>query len=347
MAHVQIHCYGCPATVAVAGSAMAEGLQASGWALVRGETYCRRCAAERGLAGPTPPVVASPIIPDEPSGGERRLARTWRLLRISAQVLVQYPGLVTFPIVAVIANLIIGGVAYGVAAEAGSRGLQHMGHAITIAALVAGYPATFATIFCGVALAVLLGARLEGEPATVGDAWRGAWERLPEIAAWALVSCTIGALLRLIERSVPRFVMAIVGVSWALLTVFAVPVLAYERLGPFATLNRSSALLRARWGEQISGAVGIGIAGGLLALPCAITLLVGFFLPGGVGVACVVLGGGGLLAVAAGSVAMEQVFRVCVYRYAVGRDAVGALPFAAADLERPFAARRRRGPFGR
>lgn len=341
MAYVQIHCYGCPATVAVADSRMAADLEVAGWAVSRGETYCRRCAAARGLGDearvPLPPLVSAA----RPAAHEGRVARSWRLLGVAARVLGRYPGLMTFPLVAIVANLLIGGVAYGVAASASggvvSAGqVGHMGHALTIAALVAGYPAACTTIFCGVALAVMLGAQLDGEPVTVADAWRGAWARLPLIAAWALVSCTLGALLRTIERSVPRFVIAIIDISWGLLTLFAVPVLAYERLGPFATLNRSSALMRARWGEQISGTVGIGIATGLLSVPCGLTLLIGFFVPGAAGVACVVLGGGGLLAVAAGSAALEQVFRVCVYRYAAGHDSAGALPFADDDLERPF-----------
>jgi len=44
MPRVQIHCYGCDATVPVATERSAEDLTRAGWSLARGETYCPRCA---------------------------------------------------------------------------------------------------------------------------------------------------------------------------------------------------------------------------------------------------------------------------------------------------------------
>jgi hypothetical protein len=47
MPRVQIHCYGCDATVPVATSKSAEDLDGAGWSLAKGETYCPKCAPER------------------------------------------------------------------------------------------------------------------------------------------------------------------------------------------------------------------------------------------------------------------------------------------------------------
>jgi hypothetical protein len=47
MPRVQIHCWGCDATVPVATSKSAEDLDRAGWSLARGETYCPNCAPER------------------------------------------------------------------------------------------------------------------------------------------------------------------------------------------------------------------------------------------------------------------------------------------------------------
>jgi hypothetical protein len=47
MPRVQIHCYGCDATVPVATSKSAEDLNRAGWSLAHGETYCPKCAPER------------------------------------------------------------------------------------------------------------------------------------------------------------------------------------------------------------------------------------------------------------------------------------------------------------
>jgi hypothetical protein len=51
MPRVQIHCYGCDATVPVATDRSAEDLSRAGWSLARGETYCQKCAP---AAAPAP-----------------------------------------------------------------------------------------------------------------------------------------------------------------------------------------------------------------------------------------------------------------------------------------------------
>jgi|GEM_PF-4596076 len=61
---VGVHCYGCPAVIAVASGAPEDGLAAAGWSLVHGQTYCPSCANERGLA-PLRPEGASPAPPVE------------------------------------------------------------------------------------------------------------------------------------------------------------------------------------------------------------------------------------------------------------------------------------------
>lgn len=50
MDKVGIHCYGCPAVVAVDSRSPEAGLHAAGWSLVHGETYCPECARAKGPA---------------------------------------------------------------------------------------------------------------------------------------------------------------------------------------------------------------------------------------------------------------------------------------------------------
>ena len=47
MPRVQIHCYGCDATVPVATAKSTEDLNRAGWSLAHGETYCPKCAPAR------------------------------------------------------------------------------------------------------------------------------------------------------------------------------------------------------------------------------------------------------------------------------------------------------------
>jgi hypothetical protein len=225
-----------------------------------------------------------------------------------------------------------------VGATANTRGV------ILVASLLAAYPINFVTVYCGVALAAVLGGRLQGEQTTPADGWAAARERIGIIAAWSVLSCTVGTVLRLIEQYVPlgvRIVVAIADLSWSLLTIFAVPVLAYENLGPRATLKRSSQIFHQRWGTQVGGIVGIGAASALVYVPFVVLLVAGIATPGTTGVLLVVLGGAGLFGAIAVGGALDQIFRVFVYRSAVGLD-TSAGPFDEADLRAPFAARRRR-----
>jgi hypothetical protein len=311
---------------------MSRGLQAAGWALEHGQTFCPSCARMRGLtvaqdeldsqessaAAAQAPGEVQALEPFAISAPlrEPRGRRASRLLRASFSVLRQDPELLVFPAVA-----------------------------MTLTLLLAAYPITFVSLYCGVALAAVLAGRLEGRPMTAGDGWKAARERIGIIAAWTLMVCTVGAALRLIERYVPlgaKIIVAIVDLSWTLATMFAVPVLAYENLGSVDVLRRSSRIFRQRWGTQVGGIVGIGVASVFIYIPFVVLLIAGVGTAGATGVLLTVLGGGGLFAAIAAQTAMDQVFRVFVYRSAVGLD-TSAGPFADSDLQAPFA--RKRGLF--
>jgi hypothetical protein len=360
---VRIHCYGCARTVSVDEGAMSRGLGNAGWALAGGQTFCQSCASARdlkpegadapapanGLAGApgasapgaNPAAALEPFPPNLIR--ESRTGRAWRLMRASLSVLREDPQLLVFPAVAMALSVVVGAVCFALAAPGGG-GSQNTRGVIFVASLLAAYPVNFVSLYCGVALAAVLAGRLQGEPLTASDGWMAARERLGIIAAWTLVSCTVGAVLRVIEQYVPlgaRIVVAIVDLSWSLATIFAVPVLAYENLGPRETFRRSSQIFRQRWGTQIGGTVGIGIAGALTYVPFVLMLLVGVATPGANGVLLTVLGGAGLFGAIAVQAALEQIFRVFVYRNAVGLDTASG-PFAQNDLQAPFVARRRR-----
>ena len=277
---------------------------------------------------------------------ESRRKRTSRLLRLSMDVLRQDRRLFVFPAVSATVSVAFGALSFAIS-TASFGGVAHTRRVVLLAGIVASYPVTFASLFCGVALASVLASRLDGAEATPADGWRAARERVGIIAGWTLLVCTVGALLRALEEYVPlggRIVVAIVDISWSLATLFAVPVLAYERLTPRATLRRSISLFRQRWAEQTLGTVGIGVGAGFAALPFVVLLIAGITLGGGTGVLLAAVGGAGLLGVVAVQIALDQVFRVFVYRNAMGLEGGAGSPFPLEDLERPF--RARKGLFG-
>ena len=360
MSLVGIHCYGCEQRVLVEEDTSARGLALAGWALDAGQTFCPACAAARGLAPAEvrdqatgeaeagDPHAGLEPFPVAPRSGESRVRRAWRLMGASFSVLRADPELLIFPAVAMLFSVAAGAIGLVFVltevhsgAGAGANGTRET---VFIVSLIAAYPLTFVSLYCGVALAAVLAMRLEGRQASARDGWAAARGRLGMIAAWTLLVCTVGALLRVLEQRLPlggRIVAALVGLSWSLATLFAVPVLAYEGLGPLQTLRRSSQIFKLRWGAQIGGAAGIGAVTALVAGPLAVVIVIGISTPGALGALLVAVGTAGLFAALAASTALEQVYRVFLYRSAVGLDTGGG-PFAASDLQAPFTARRRR-----
>jgi hypothetical protein len=119
-------------------------------------------------------------------------------------------------------------------------------------------------------------------------------------------------------------------------------VLAYEGLGPVEVVARSTQIFKRRWGAQIGGSIGIGLAAVVLAIPLVVLLFVGLTTASrGGGAALVFIAGAGLFALGAAVAAMEQIYRVFVYRSAVGLDTSKG-PFSPQDLRSPLTRRGRR-----
>lgn len=351
---------------------MSSGLQSAGWALDHGQTFCSSCARLRNLSvievdSPLPNTDVEGASAHDPAQGavpvsgvepaqtlepfpvnaalrERRGPRATRLLAASFSVLREDPQLLVFPAVAMALTLLLGALSFALSISNGG-GSSNAKDVIFFASLVSAYPITFVSLYCGVALAAVLAGRLDGKNMTAHDGWMAAKERIGIIAAWTLVVCTVGGALRLIERYVPlgaKIVVAVVDLSWTLATMFAVPVLAYENLGPLDVLRRSSHIFRQRWGTQIGGVVAISVGSVFMYIPFIVLLVVGMGTAGATGTLLVIVGGAGMFAAIAVQMAMDQVFRVFVYRSAVGLDTTGG-PFSQSDLQAPFT--RRRGRF--
>ncbi len=151
------------------------------------------------------------------------------------------------------------------------------------------YPVTFAFYFCNYCVIIFFNAALvscalmhfNGEEATLGDGLRAAGSRLPQILAWALVSATVGMLLKLLENvheKVGAIVSAILGTAWNVITFFVVPILVVEEVGPIEAVRRSVAILKKTWGKALVGGFGLGLFKLLLALPGIGLFFLGMFL---------------------------------------------------------------------
>jgi hypothetical protein len=140
---------------------------------------------------------------------------------------------------------------------------------------------SFVIVFFNAALVCCALIRFSGGNPTLGDGLSAAMARLPQILGWALLTATVGTILKQIEDRVPlagRFVVSLIGMAWAVVTFMVVPILAAEKLGPFEAVKRSASLLRKTWGEALVGQVSLGAVRFIFMLPVILGVLVaGYF----------------------------------------------------------------------
>ena len=181
----------------------------------------------------------------------------------------------------------------------------------------------FVIIFCNSALISCAMMRFSGGEPSVGDGFRMAMARLPQIFAWALVSATVGVVLKVIENAhekVGYYVAMILGTAWSIMTYFVVPVLVVEKTGPIEAVSRSVCLLRKTWGEALVGKLGLGFFMFLLALPILAIFIVGILAVGNgqvpLGAGLIVVGVLGLLIHSAIASALHTILLAALYQYA-------------------------------
>lgn len=255
------------------------------------------------------------------------LSNSWRLVKASASVLQADKELLIFPILSGIGTLIVTATFFIPmflahffdAVFAGNN--QVLGFVILFFFYVVNYTVIY---FANTALVGAAMIRLRGGDPTVNDGMRVAGSHFGAILGYALISATVGMILKLIsERSkgIGRMIISLIGFAWNIATYLVVPVLAVEGLGPFEAIKRSVALLKKTWGEQIAGNLGLGLFFGLVTIG-TILLFVALFVGAayiqsavlmiGLGVLLVLI----LLVLGTIQTALNGIYTAAVYQYA-------------------------------
>jgi len=255
-----------------------------------------------------------------------RFKRSFELVRASAAVLRQDNRLLLFPLFSAVAwLLVVLGFALPVFGLASPDGLGR-GGLMSVAFLfyVVQY---FVIFYFNAALVGAVMIRLDGGSPTLGDGLRIANSRIGTLLGYAVISATIGVILRAIQERlgfVGRLIVGLVGAGWAVATFLVVPVIVVRDRGPLGSISDSTALLKRTWGENIVGQTGLGAAFGLVyfGLAGAIALLAALVLlaVGTVSPAFIVLFGVivvlGLLACALFQATLTGIYSAVLYRYA-------------------------------
>jgi hypothetical protein len=133
-------------------------------------------------------------------------------------------------------------------------------------------------IFFNAALACCILRKLEGKPVSILAGLQEAAGLFPQILGWALLSATVGMMLKTIERRsgfIGGLVTKMLGVTWTVVAFLVVPVLVAERVGPIDAVRESAQLLRQRWGEDLLAGLGFGALYFLWTIPGMVAFLLG------------------------------------------------------------------------
>lgn len=265
----------------------------------------------------------------------RRIKRGWVLTKKSWALLNGHRELIRFPLYGAVATTLLAIVTLG----PGLYLWDNDQFAGAIPLFVIGvYILSFVGFYFSVGLAACADMIFRGQEATVSDGLAVSRSRIAQISGWAAVSAAISLVMGLLENqggALGTIAARLVGMAWTLITFLAVPVIAIEGTGPFETIKRSGSLFRERWGQQITGNIAIGAAVFLLGVLPAAVLIVGGILVWSsasfVGAVLVVIGTLVLAIALLVSRALNGIFGVALYRYALDGEVVGG--FTAEDME--------------
>ncbi|MCW2497503.1 DUF6159 family protein [Jatrophihabitans sp.] len=217
-----------------------------------------------------------------------------------------------------------------------------------IGAVLGGMLTSVVAIYFQAALVIGANVRADGGTPTFGGVLRQAWTLKWQIVQWAIVTTTVGLVVRLVEERLGvlgKIIGVLGGLAWAVASFFAVPVLVAGRLGPIEAVRESSRVIRTTWGTSLRTTLRFGVVQTLLLLlPMGLVFVGVMFLFAANGVVPA-LAVGAVLIVAGvlGFVGMSAIFgaitvyaRALIYRYATGQPVPGLHPslFAGAFVQK-------------
>lgn len=278
-----------------------------------------------------------------------KFARSWALMKASANILRQDKELMLFPLLAGFASLLVIATfawpvwalfAHHQADFEGQR--QHVSPLFMLVSFLFYFVQYGVVIFFNVALASAALIRLGGGNPTLGDGIRTAMGKLPNIIGYALIAATVGMILRALQERlgfVGRIVAGFLGFGWTVATFLVVPVLAAQDVGPVDAVKRSTSLLKQTWGENLIGNAGIGVVFGLLSF--VLIVVMGALVVGALTteslpliVAAIAVAVVSLIVLALVQASLQGIYSAALYQYAEEGKVGGG--FDQALLEQAF-----------
>lgn len=280
---------------------------------------------------------------------------TWsnsiQLVKESFRVLRNHGELVVFPVISGILSILMMGVIFVPAyLLVGSEGTQVQSNwALYVFVFVFYLISSFIVIFFNTGLISCAQTALQGGDPDFRDGLRVAAQNTGKIFLWALITATVGMLLRMIrERGgiIGSIIAGIIDVAWNLITFFVIPVMIFQGEAVIDSIKQSAGIFKRTWGENVVARFSIGLIFFLLALAGVIPLGLAFF----TGSTVVIALAGAIvfiywLALAIISTSLNGILSTAIYDYAT----TGQVPqaYSREAMANLFVPKKTRGFLGR
>ncbi|MEM7141615.1 MAG: DUF6159 family protein [Actinomycetota bacterium] len=273
-----------------------------------------------------------------------RISNTIELAKVSWSVLKKDRELLWIPVLSFLASVVVLAVLLvptlaliDTSSSTGSGDETSVDPALAVVGIVATLAMSVISVFFNGALVAGAHERLSGGDPTVSSAMRRAMNRIGGLLPWALLTGTVGMILRsLRERAgwLGQLLLSGVGFAWELASFLVVPAIVIDEHGAIDGLKRSGGLLRQTWGENIAARVGFGLLGFLAILPGIALVAIMGALGGAALVAGIVIAVLYIALVVVVMTALNAVFQTALYLYASS----GTVPvdFADSNLRNSF-----------
>jgi len=257
-----------------------------------------------------------------------KFASSWELMRASWEILKKDREILLFPVISgialilVTASFVVPLVRFGILHRGAVEGWNAVSLVIVFLFYFISY---FVIIFFNCAIIACAAMRMNGGDPTVSDGLNAASSFIFEIAGWALVSATVGLILRTIaERSklLGGIIASLLGMAWSVTSFLVIPVLVNEGKGPVEAFRRSVQLLKKTWGEELIGTFSFGLAFSVLGLPAVVLYFLGVFSgEGALALVFMVLAALYLITLSVVQSALQGIFQAALYQYARSGEA--------------------------
>ena len=174
------------------------------------------------------------------------------------------------PIITLLLQLVIIGVAVvaciftGFPPDEETTNVSSSQNAFGLVGLLIFYTAcAFTVVSAQATITHIVYTRIHGGDASLGQGIGVAIKNAGKLLLWALITSTVGLILRLIaERSalLMKIVIAIIGAAWSVLTYFTVSAIIIDKKPVTDAIKHSGLVFRRTWGETIVTSISFGLA---------------------------------------------------------------------------------------